>query len=236
MTDAIILNALEATWPAARSWRVGPWTVRQGLGGGQRVSAATLDGDPGTGDRALAEAAMQDLGQASLFMVRDGEAALDAELTASGYRMHDPVVIYAAPCAVLTAPEPNALTGFPHWPPLAIAMDIWAEGGIGPTRLAVMDRVAGPKAALLGRLGDRPAGVGFVGVQGAIAVLHALDVSRRCRRQGAGQALLRHAALWAAAQGADQLILAVTAANGPARAMYDRLGLKPVGQYHYRVL
>ena len=34
--------ALEATWPPARAWTVGPWRIRDGAGGGKRVSAATI--------------------------------------------------------------------------------------------------------------------------------------------------------------------------------------------------
>ena len=61
----------------------------------------------------------------------------------------------AAADADLAAVEPPFLSSFPHWPPLGIARAIWAEGGIVPARLAVMDRVTLPKTAILGRTGDR---------------------------------------------------------------------------------
>jgi hypothetical protein len=94
------------------------------------------------------------------------------------------VVAYAAPVAALIADLPG-LTAFPHWPPLEIARSLWAEGGIGPARIAVMDRVAGANAALLGRTGDRPAGVAFVACHGAEAMLHALEVAGSQRRNRA---------------------------------------------------
>ena len=41
-----LFEALAATWPAAETIRLGPFTLRRGAGGGNRTSAATLDGPP----------------------------------------------------------------------------------------------------------------------------------------------------------------------------------------------
>ena len=60
------------------------------------------------------------------------------------------MVAYACPTADM--PPPPWMTIFAHWPPLAIVSGLWAAGGIGPARVAVMDRVTGPKAALLARV------------------------------------------------------------------------------------
>ena len=98
-----------------------------------------------------------------------------------------------------------------------------------------MDRVQGPKTALLARTGDRPAGVAFVACHGTEAMIHALEVRPDQRRQGVGQSLLQAAANWAADQGAARLSLVVTRQNAAARALYARLGMCLVGQYHYRM-
>ena len=156
MTPALLAEVMEATWPPASRRRLGPFTLRDGAGGGKRVSAASLDGPFTEADLDAAESAMAD----PLMLVRAGEDALDAALDARGWRIVDPVVAYAAPVSTLTAELPR-LTAFPHWPPLEIARSIWSDGGIGPARLAVMERVTGPKAALLGRIDDRSAGVAF---------------------------------------------------------------------------
>lgn len=42
MTDW--LDLMEGTWPAAARLRTGPWVVRDGQGGGSRVSSATAGG------------------------------------------------------------------------------------------------------------------------------------------------------------------------------------------------
>jgi GNAT superfamily N-acetyltransferase len=230
MTPELLAEVMEATWPPASNSRLGPFTLRDGAGGGKRVSAASCDGAFSAADLDQAEAAMAE----PLMLIRDGDAALDAALDARGWRVVDPVVAYAGPVADLTAELPPLAT-FPHWPPLEIARSIWAEGGIGPARLAVMTRVTGPKVAILARSGDRPSGVAFVACHGSEAMLHALEVRPESRLQGAGQALLRAAANWAAAQGATRFSLVVTRQNTAARALYTRLGMAVVGHYHYRM-
>jgi GNAT superfamily N-acetyltransferase len=230
MTPETLAELMEATWPPARRWSLGPITLRDGAGGGKRVSAASVEGTLTEADLQAAIAAMPE----PLFLVRAGDAALDAALDARGWRIVDPVVAYAAPVALLTADLPP-LTAFPHWPPLEIARSIWAEGGIGPERIGVMDRVTGAKAAVLGRIADRPAGVAFVACHGPEAMVHALEVRPESRRQGLGRNLLIAAANWAAEQGVTRLSLAVTRQNAAARALYARLGMETVGQYHYRM-
>jgi GNAT superfamily N-acetyltransferase len=222
-------EVMDATWPPARAWRAGPFTLRDGAGGGKRVSAASCDGDWTESDLATLEEMAE-----PLVLIRPADAALDAALAARGWRVVDPVVVYAASVADLMADLPP-LAAFPHWPPLAIARSLWEDGGIGPQRLAVMGRVSGPKAAILARDGDRPAGVAFVACHGAEAMVHALEVRLSCRRRGIGATLLHAAAAWAAEAGAKRLSLAVTERNTAARALYARLGMQVVGQYHYRV-
>jgi GNAT superfamily N-acetyltransferase len=234
MPDAqTLLAAMEATWPPAAIHAIGPWQIRDGQGGGKRVSAATSAGLWSQGDLPHAEAAMRALDQPPLFLIRPGDEGLDAALAASGYALCDPVVLYASPVSAL-GPAPDPMTAFPHWPPLAIAEALWAEGGIGPARLAVMHRAPAPKAAFLGRSRDRACGAAFVSLHGPIAMLHALEVAPAQRRAGTARNILRRAAQWAEDQGATALGLAVTEANLPARALYASLGMQIVGRYHYR--
>jgi len=230
-----IFATLEGTWPAAARDKVGPWTIRTGNGGGSRVSAATALGPTNAADIAMAEAAMQARGQRPLFMIRDGETALDALLDSAGYSILDPVTAYAAPTALIATQRPPPVTTFEVWPPLAVQSEIWAAGGIGPARLAIMHRVQGPHTALLGRLGDRPSGTAFVGCDGDIAMLHALEVLDAQRRCGLGLHLLRAAAFWAQDQRATWFSLVVTQANQGANRLYQSLGMQVVGHYHYRI-
>lgn len=231
---ADLFAALSATWLPAEARRVGAWTLRRGEGGGNRVSAATLDGGDAGNDIAAAEAGMRAWGQDPLFMVRPGEAALDAMLIARGYVIRDPVILLEAPPARLAfdAPEERVIYG-----PAALAVmnEIWEAGGIGPAKRAAMARVDGQRTYLLGRIGDRPAGCGFAALHGAIAMLHGLEVAAAARRQGVGSALVRGAATWAVEIGALSLALAVTEANATARQLYARLGMTEAARYHYRL-
>jgi GNAT superfamily N-acetyltransferase len=228
MTPDTLARLMEATWPPARSWPEGPFIFRDGAGGGKRVSAASVAGAWDEVDLALVER-MPD----PLILIRAVDTALDAALALRGWRVVDPVVAYAAPVARLAADLPP-LSVFAHWPPLEIVRAIWDEGGIGPARVAVMERAAEHGTALLARLDDRPVGAAFVAHDSGEAMVHALEVRAPYRRQGVGAMLVQAAANWAAAMGAKRLSLVVTRQNTAARALYARLGMEVVGQYHYR--
>lgn len=234
MTDAELLSVVEATWPPAETLTTGPWIIRNGQGGGKRVSAATVLGDWVDTDIPLAEQAMASLDQRPLFLIRDGDDFLDQALQSRGYRIVDPVVAYSAPASALLDPDLSPMAAFAHWPPLAVCRDIWADGEIGSARQAVMDRAKGPKCAILARVQDRPAGVAFVALHQKSAMLHALHVSKDARRIGAATVIMRKAAQWSVDHGAETLSLVVTVANAPARALYTSLGMAVCGHYHYR--
>ncbi len=228
---ARLMAVLDATWPALQVEDQGGWRLRDGGGGGKRVSATSALG-PG-GDIALAEAAQRARGQAPLFRLTQDDPALDAALAGQGYRMLDPTLLYAAPVAEL-AQKPPPVRLFDIWPPLAIMRDLWAEGGIGPARLAVMARAPAPRTGFVARIDDRVSGVGFVAIHDAVAMIHAIEIAPRARRKRVATTLMRGAAHWAEAQGADWFALAVTEANAPARALYEGLGMQIAGRYHYR--
>lgn len=225
----------DATWPAAAVAHTGPWTIREGRGGGKRVSAATARGPVTPADLPAAEALMRALGQAPLFMIRSGEAALDAMLAARGYARIDPVNAWAGPAAPLAErPLPRGRV-FCIWEPLAIQADMWAAGGIGPARLAVMRRAPGPKTSILARWDQTPAATAFVAIHDRIAMVHALEVAARCRRKGVARLVMVRAARWANENGAGRIAALCTRENAGANALYSSLGLTVVGQYHYRM-
>lgn len=230
-----LLAALEATWPAAGVAAVAGVRLMYGAGGGKRVSAARASGAvPDAAALDDAEAAMRAQGACPLFMIRPGEAALDAALAKRGYAVVDPTVLMAAPVAALAAP-PAPITLFPVWPPLQIMRDIWTENGIDAARQAVMERAPEPKTALIARVSDRAAGVAFVGAHAGVAMLHAVEVLPGLRRKGAARNILTGAAWWAKGRGMDWLALAVTRANAGARALYAGAGMTEVCGYHYRM-
>lgn len=226
-----IFDTLEATWPPASRQTVQGWTIRKGLGGGSRVSAAT-----GSGDIAAAQTAMISLGQTPLFMIRPGHDDLDAALDQKGYEAFDAVTAYATSIKSLTSTQIPELAAIPSAAPLAVQKEIWAQGGIGPARLDVMARASAPKTYLMVRHSGRPAGTGFVAIHGGIAMIHALEILPEFRKQGAGRGATCGAAAWAERQGAMTLALVTTNDNKAANTLYQRLGMQPITGYHYRRL
>lgn len=234
-TSQDLYPVIDATWPAAEMRQLGPLTLRRGAGGGSRVSATTTSGPASPEHLRAAELAMDEIGQPRLFMIQDGQDGFDQLLQFKGYEVMDPVWIYAAQVDDIATHRPPPVTSFEVWPPLASQKEVWASGGIGPERLAVMDRAAHPKITLLGRQDDVPAATTYVGIHEDIAMLHALEVSQEFRRKGLARHLTRAAAFWAKDNGAKYFALLTTQANEGANKLYSSLGMTIVGQYHYRI-
>ncbi len=231
MTDPALILAKRVTWPSASSRDVGPWMIREGAGGGKRVSSTLATQEISIADLPIAEAAM---GSQKLFNIEDHEAELDTILAENGYSVIDPTLYYDAPIDQLCAPVPP-VTVFDIWPPLAISCEIWKAGGIGPERVSIMERAPSLKTAFLGRINGRAAGAAFVAIHQDIAMVHAVEILERFRRNGLARHLMHGAANWAKAQGAKRLAILVTEANEGARALYEGLGMTRVGRYHYRI-
>lgn len=225
--------AWTATWPAVDYACEGGFLIARGEGGGGRVSAARAVADWTDADIDDAETRHRAWGQPLLFSVDSGDRDLSGALAARGYRETDPTLILVAPATRLAEPPIPPVTAMDCWPPLAIQRDLWAQAGIGPERQAIIERAGHPKAAILGRSRDRAAGVAFVAVHGGIAMLHALAVLPEWRGRGLGAWMVRRAARFGFDHGAQDLALAVTVANAPARTMYERLGFTQAGAYAY---
>jgi ribosomal protein S18 acetylase RimI-like enzyme len=236
-TDAV-LAAVDATWPAAERAMLGGWVLRRGEGGGRRVSSVWPKAAP---DRALdaaiaeAEARMRIWGQRPIFQLSPADVALDAALAERGWAVEAPCPLLAAPIPDIAAIGAGKRMVIRVRAPLAALDELWAEGGVGPARRAVMARAQTPKETLILREDDRAAAAVFIGVHDGTAIAHAVQVAPRFRRRGLGRAIMAAAALWAEEQGAGALALPVEEDNAPAQALYRGLGMVEIGRYHYRV-
>lgn len=227
---------VDGTWPAAAQIDAGPWTLREGRGGGKRVSAATANGEWHVDDIGAAENAMRMLGQSPLFMIRNTDEALDRQLEGLGYQVIDPVNIWVCPIANLASLPIPPVTAFTIWEPLAIQLEIWAEGGISDARVNVMERTKGPKTSIFGRVNDKPAGTGFCALHDGIAMVHALELRSAHRGKGLGRWMMRAAGVWAMRKGARWMAVVCTQDNKAANGLYQSLKMTHVGAYHYRTL
>ena len=233
ISAAQLYEVCDQTWPSARRFESGKWTLRNGQGGGKRVSAATALEQVRTQDIPHAETAMREMGQEPLFMIRQGEDALDELLDRQGYVIVDPVALYTLPIEQLTDRPIPPVTAFTIWEPLAIMVEIWAKGGVGPARLDVMSR-AKVKTGILARWNEQPAGAAFAGVHDNVCMVHAVEVLPHQRRQGVAEWIMRGAAFWGQAQGARHISVLCVTQNEAANALYRSLGFTLAGRYHYR--
>lgn len=229
-----LFQVIDATWPAKTQTQCGPFTLRDGAGRGQRVSAATCTGDASDAEITAAEDAMRAQSQPPLFMIRGAQPGLDAQLEARGYQRKDPTLVMSAPTEQVMGDGPERVSAFTVWPPIAIQHELWPLGGIGPERMAVMARVTGPKTSLIGRTEETPSGCAFVAIAGDTAMLHALDVTPKLRRRNSARNLTKGAAQWALARGATRFAVLTTSENLPAQRLFSSLGLCTVEHYHYR--
>lgn len=230
-SDHDLFAAVDATWPAHAKTELDGWTLREGRGGGQRVSAAS-----GQGDIAKAEAAMLALGQDRLFMIRSDQTDLDAELADRGYQIKDPVDLLVGDAAAMSDGFSPKLDAIFTTIPMPILAEIWAAGGIGPGRLNVMQRAICDKTYIMGRLDAHPAAVAYAGASHNICMAHAVEVLTGARRRGVAQRMMQAAAWWGLRQGADLFCVLATQANTGAQSLYRKMGMETVTQYHYRVL
>ena len=229
-----LYEVINATWPTMAVEKYEGWNIRNGAGGGKRVSAATL-AQSALADIGLAEAAMCRLDQQKLFIVRDGEQVLDMSLEARGYHFIDPVTLYVCENELLVPDKIPIAQSYAIWEPVHAMLEIWTAGGINENQVSLMYRVNGRKTGLLARAADTPAGTAFVAIDGDIAMIHSVEVLKCYRRQGVGKKLMERAAKWAKSHGAKYMSLVTPKQNKAANTLYQSMGMQAAGTYHYRI-
>ena len=108
MTPERILAAVDGTWPAARMFHQGPFTFRQGQGGGQRVSAATARRAVADHDIPAAEAEMRAMGQAIIDMGRvlqGREAVVRSYADHATHELKTPLTVVRGAVELLDNPD-----------------------------------------------------------------------------------------------------------------------------------
>ncbi|MEL6208645.1 MAG: GNAT family N-acetyltransferase [Pseudomonadota bacterium] len=250
LTPARFAQASDATWPGARVSWAGGWKLRFTEGAGSRAASAWVAGDEAPLDAMALEARIREVaeryraaGLRPRFQIWPGDETLDAALEAAGWEGYDASLLMAR----AAHPPPEMPPGDPDAvregreamavivrTPLAILDDVWREGGIGPARRGVLDRSPAPKAYILGRVGMRPAGAVAMTIDREVGVTQALWVSPEARGSGLGAVLMTTAMGFAAEVGAGVVAHAVLEDNAKAIALYERLGYRAFGRYHYR--
>jgi len=110
-----------------------------------------------------------------------------------------------------------------------VAAAAFAEAGRGWGAAEILAFAGTPGAVVIAD-GAASAGLALMRVAGGEAEILDLGVVPSMRRRGIGAALLASALATARGHGAARLILEVAEDNAPARALYARAGLAPVGR------
>lgn len=231
-------DLLAATWPAESSEIVGPWWAQSAPGAGRRVCSVwplIRGADALAAGLGAATAWQAARGLDALLQLPDG-LDLPSVSAATGWASEGATAILSADAAAVAARSRRG-AGFPYLievtAPLGALDEVWAEGGIGGARRAVIARAEGIGRIWAARLDSRLAGAAFVGRVGDRAAIQALHVAPWARRRGAAHDLMVACAGWAAAAGADRLVWSVERDNAPALALYAALGAVEIGGYRY---
>ncbi|PIB26548.1 hypothetical protein BFP76_11655 [Amylibacter kogurei] len=220
-----LYDTIDATWAPFEIQTLNGWQIREGRGGGKRVSAATQ-----TESNAIieeAESAMTALGQQHIFMIRAGFPTLEIQLARRQYSIMDATLIMACETSKIAAKHPVDVSQDPS----KTQAEIWGAGGIGQERLDVMRRVRVPKTCI--SIQNKAAA--FAAIHQGICMVHCVEVIESMRRQGLGKQIMQAVAEWAAQNKAHTVCILVVAANHGAKTMYEKMGLVEVGKYHYRI-
>lgn len=235
MTPNSFWAASEICWPPLNKKNIGPWVIREGEGGGNRVSSTTANDFFTKEDIFIAENHMQLLNQKNIFHIREKDLELDNILERLGYSLVDKTVVYGLKIAKMSSPCVPPMTAFNIWPPLRIMKDIWEIGGTTDSRISVMERCKVRKTAILGRIENKAAGCAFISEYKGIAILQALFVLPSYRRKGLARFLISESVKWVSYADSAYLALMTDKYNKEARGLYDSLGMKIIDKYHYRV-
>ena len=235
MTPSSFWTASEVCWPPLNKKSIGPWIIREGEGGGNRVSSTTANDCFTKKDIFLAENHMSLLNQENIFHIRQKDSELDYILEGLGYSLVDKPLVYGSKIAKMSPPCVPPMTVFNIWPPLRIMKDIWKIGGTTDSRMAVMARCKVRKTAILGRIENKVAGCAFISEYKGIAILQSLFVLPNYRRKGLAGFIISESVKWASYKESSYLALMTDKYNKEARGLYDSLGMTVIDNYHYRV-
>ncbi|MGY2065503.1 GNAT family N-acetyltransferase [Blastococcus sp. SYSU DS0619] len=230
---------------AARTWRgleeepYGDWLLRAGGGFTGRANSVLVVGDPPAGlPAAVAEVTSwyADRGLRPCAAVpSSGAADADAAFAAAGWTRDEDTLVLTAPAGPWPGADvPVELAEAPD----AAWLSGYRSGGaaLRASAVAVLRNADQPRFATV-RLAPDPAPPAAV-ARGVLCdgwlVISAVTVDEEYRRRGLATAVMAALAADARARGGHSCLLQVTESNGPALALYARLGFSEHHRYAYR--
>lgn len=233
-------------WPAAETGRLGEWTLRASGGFTARANSLLPLGDPGI---PLAEAIGQvvrwyeDRGlPPRVQLVPEEHALLERELAGRGWTAERHAVIRVGALAPLADRAPDDRVTLSRVPDEAwLSRYNRADGDDDGLPEAAWRVLAGGPSVWFATVAGgqpgggeaKPAAIGRCVVDGRWAGFAAIEVAPERRGEGLASAVMTELSRRALEEGASAAYLQVERDNGPARALYDKLGFADHHAYHY---
>jgi ribosomal protein S18 acetylase RimI-like enzyme len=235
-------RALLRAWPALAEQRVDGWVLRFGEGLTRRANSANpLMPQPGNVDHAVAdvEARYRSAGLPAIFRVPSlVDPSVERRLDALGYTAEGETRTLLASASLLDvrADEGVVLSAKPSVDWLRVLALLQGHDEDSARIYArIVDAIAVPAAFASIRLDGDIRALAYGAVHDRLLCIESVATDAGYRRRGLAARLLAALFAWGVSAGASGVCLQVMTANGPARALYHRLGLRTeVYRYHYR--
>jgi N-acetylglutamate synthase len=254
--DIAALDRMAAlTWRGTEQEPLGGWLLRAAGGFTGRANSALTAGDPGIPlpeaaagiQRWYAARGLTPMASVSFPAGEPHRSPVDQFFAAQGWALRDEAEVIvmtqrSAAVATSSAAPPVA----PNASALPIRLDDaprndWlalyhfrGQPALPPVARTILTSAPWQAFASV-RDGDRTVAIGRVAGAGDWAGLTAIEVDPDYRRRGLGAAVTTALIAHAAGRGLARVFLQVEDGNGPALALYRRLGFTEHHGYHYRV-
>jgi GNAT superfamily N-acetyltransferase len=226
-------------WPALREVLLDDWVLRFSAGLTRRANSANPLRPVSRVDLQACEALYRRAGLPTIIrMLSLIDPVVDDRLAKAGYTGEgESCVLYAPIEDIEAALDPDVrLLGqpTPEWFAAMAALQNHSTEQAATYR-RIVGRLAIP--AVFAALSDEGSAVALAygALHNGLLCYESVITDRRRRRQGWGRRIIKALAAWARDKGAVGACLEVEAHNGPARTLYDAVGLKrELYRYHYR--
>ncbi|RYF91518.1 MAG: GNAT family N-acetyltransferase [Caulobacteraceae bacterium] len=226
----------DRAWPAAERSSLGPWILNASAGWSGRLNACWPLGAP---PLPLAEAV--DAVEAwyaarrlpAMFKPAGPLPALEAELTARGYRARTPTLMMAADIPDVARPERVAVADTVGAAFEQVFLGTQDNADDAAERMGAFHRVGRPRVFASIEVDGAPVAIGGSAVEGDWAGVFGMRTLAGWRRQGLARDIVAALMAGAKAAGATKAYLQVEAPNAPAIALYERFGFRTAFGYSY---
>lgn len=257
-----IEEAAANAWPAGVQQTLDGWRLRYHAGVTHRANSVLCFDDQGRVPLERKVEAVEEFyrrrGLPARFQLNTASLPmrLDAYLEERGYGIPDRTVVMTAALEDLPPPPETPAAGETEKGPVIGVRDAlfpaWVDaytlsGPHSPEqargRKSILEHIGPPTAYLWADFGANsperghvPPGIGLAVLERRWLGIFCMSTRAEFRRQGLAAAIVRTAAQWGKAQGAEGLYLQVSEENTGAIAAYARLGFRPLYHYWYREL